>query len=251
MLENRKVRVDPLSVTSLYLKLRVNGHDLSTATGFIVEHNSKYFLITNWHVFSGRNPETGLPLSTTAGIPDEVRIAHHLKDRLGTWKFQGESLVGPDGSARWLSHPRGDRVDVAALELTNINKEIQIYPFNMKLADRNIGIHVAMTVSVIGFPFGLRANAFMPIWKTGHIASDPDLDYGGRPAFLIDATTREGMSGSPVVIRTSGPYMNSEGTVVVQTGAATRFLGVYSGRIHDNAEIGCVWRPNLISEILS
>lgn len=250
-MSSRKTIIDPLSVKSLYLKLNVNGNLLSTATGIIVEHKSKYFLVTNWHVLSGRNPENGQPLSQTAGIPDEVRIAHHLKAELGTWRFTGESLLTPDGSPRWISHPRGPEVDVAALQLQEIKPDTQLYPFDLGLADVDLLPQPAMPVSVIGFPFGLRPNAFFPIWKTGHIATDPDLDYDGKPAFLIDATTRNGMSGSPVVIRISGAYTASNGKYVVTGGVQTKFLGIYSGRIHDDAEIGCVWRPHVISELLA
>src|SRR5690349_17116039 len=104
----RNVQIDPLSVTSLYLKLRVNGNLLSTATGFIVSRGGRKFLITNLHVFSGRNPETSQPLSPTAGVPDEVRIAHHLRGNLGAWRFHGEELLNSDGSPRWRCHPGGD-----------------------------------------------------------------------------------------------------------------------------------------------
>jgi hypothetical protein len=86
-----------------------------------------------------------------------------------------------------------------------------------------------MTVSIIGYPYGLATAHAWPIWKTGHIASDIDLDYDGRPAFLIDATARSGMSGSPVVHRTSGGFTTRSGDVIYSTGVrpATRFLGVY------------------------
>lgn len=247
----RKTLIDPLSVTSLYLKLCVNGQQLSTATGFVVEHKGKFFLITNWHVLSGRHPGTDAPLSPTAALPDEVRVAHHLKNKLGAWRFHGENLNNDGASPRWLLHPRGREVDVAALELKNISPDTQIYPFSLALADVDIVPQPAMSVSVIGFPFGLRPNAFFPIWKTGHIATDPDLDYDGKPAFLIDATTREGMSGSPVVLRTSGPYMTAAGHSVITSGTQTKFLGVYASRIHDDSEIGCVWRPSVILEILN
>lgn len=250
-MSSRKTIIDPLSVTSLYLKLNVNGNLLSTATGIVVEHNAKYFLITNWHVLSGRDPNTGKPLSSTAGIPDEVRIAHHVKGKLGKWRFHGEALLDSDGDPRWISHPLGAKVDIAALELKKIKHDTQIYPFDLRLADVDLLPQPAMPVSVIGFPFGLRPNAFFPIWKTGHIATDPDLDYDGKPAFLIDATTRNGMSGSPVVIRISGAYTALNGKYVVTGGVKTKFLGLYSGRIHDDAELGCVWRPNVISELLA
>jgi hypothetical protein len=34
----------------------------------------------------------------------------------------------------------------------------------------------AMLISVIGYPQGLAAGKSWPIWKIGHIASDPDID---------------------------------------------------------------------------
>lgn len=245
------VRIDPLSCSSLYLKLYVNGLQLGTATGFVVEKNSRRYLVSNWHVFSGRHAETEKPLSGTAAPPDEVRIAHHMKSALGRWHFYGEKLYRADGSARWLSHPAGREVDVAALELENVPPDTRIYPFDLSLSEADLLPEPAMAVSVIGFPLGLRPNAFFPIWKTGHIATDPELDYGGRPAFLIDATTRNGMSGSPVVVRGSSGYMNSRRIRVLGGNTVTKFLGVYSGRIHEDVEIGCVWRPQVIHEILA
>lgn len=245
------VQIDPLSLTSLYLKLNVNGNLLSTATGIIVEHEQRYYLVSNYHVFAGRHAESGRPLSPTAGIPDEARIAHHIKPHLGTWRFVGEPLINAEGSPRWIAHPAGPEIDVAGLELRNIPSDAQIYPFSLDLADVDILTQPAMAVSVIGFPLGLRPNAFFPIWKTGHIATDPDLPYGGKPAFLIDATTRSGMSGSPVVIRTSGAYMDSDRRYVVTSETQTKFLGIYSGRLTDEIEIGCVWRPQVITELLA
>ena len=230
---HKTIKVDPLTLTSLYLKLQVNKHHLSTATGFVVQEQNRYFLVSNWHVFSGRNAETGKPLSDTAGIPDEVRIAHHLRKGIGHWRFHGESLLNSDGSPRWTAHPKGQEVDVAVLELSNVKLDVAIYPFDLSLAGLDMVPAPAMTVSVIGFPFGLRPNVFFPIWKTGHVATDPEIPYKGYAAFLIDATTREGMSGSPVVMRPTGYYQTSDGEYVMDISCQTKFLGIYSGRIHD------------------
>ncbi len=37
---------------------------------------------------------------------------------------------------------------------------------------------------------------------------------------------------------------------MTQSRPSTLFLGVYSGRIHGESEIGIVWRPKVISEVL-
>ena len=119
----------------------------------------------------------------------------------------------------------------------------------MSLAHTDLKIEPAMTVSIIGYPFGLHSDRW-PIWKTGHIATNPDLNFEGKPAFLIDATTRPGMSGSPVVVRMWGAYLDNAGNYNIGCGA-TRFLGVYSGTIYETSEIGRVWRPQVIDEILN
>ncbi len=250
MSNQRTINIDPLSANSLLLQAEVNGNALSTATGFIVEWENQRYLITNWHVVSGRNPDTNQPLSNTAGVPDSLRIVHHGSSKLGTWVVKLEQLYS-NGNPRWIEHVEGQNIDVVALPLTEVGSDVKIYPFDLKLADVDMVLEPAMQVSIIGYPYGLATAGAWPIWKTGHIASDSDLDYDGRPAFLIDATTRGGMSGSPVVLRLHGGYRDSKNSYIMAGGTSTRFIGVYSGRIHDQAEIGRVWRPNLITEILS
>lgn len=57
------------------------------------------------------------------------------------------------------------------------------------------------------------------------------------------------MSGSPVVLRMTGGYQDNDGNMIMTTGTTTKFLGVYSGRIHKDSEIGIVWRPQTIADI--
>jgi len=239
-------RVDPLSVTSLYLELVVRDRDIGKATGFVVHWKQQPYLITNWHVLSGRHPETNEVQSPTGAVPDVVRIRHHSQ-RLGNWVVRSDPLVDKQANPRWIEHPKGSQIDVVALPLRSVEADVRLHPFDLSLADVDLIPVVAMPVSIIGFPLGLAATPAFPIWKTGHIASDPDLDYTGKPAFLIDATTRGGMSGSPVVIRRIG----GSAAIVMKRTPSTRFLGIYSGRIHVDSEIGIVWRPSVITDILS
>ena len=201
----KQITIDPLSACSLRLEVVARGNALGTATGFVVESGERYHLITNWHVAAGRNLDTNELLSHTGAVPDELRIVHHLKVRLGSWAVFSELLFDGNGYPRWLEHPQGYAIDVVALPLTQ-HPDVAFYPLDLALADTNMLPQPGMPVSIIGYPYGLATGVGWPIWKTGHIASDPDLDYDGRPAFLIDATTRGGMSGSPVVLRLSGGY---------------------------------------------
>ena len=254
------VPVDPLSLTSLFIVARVNGQDLASATGIIVEHKSRPWLVTSRHVVNGRDTETDQLLSSTGAVPDTLRIFHHSKlstVRQGAWTLTEEPLYTGNGVPRWAEHPQfcikdeerptEPNVDLAALPLTSLHDEIQLYPLDLRLAAVEVRVAPGLPVSIIGFPFGRFGAAFFPIWKTGHIASDSDAYWAPR-YFLIDATTRSGMSGSPVVYRSFGSYQKNEQTTVV--GDATRLMGIYSGRMRDDAEIGIVWKPELIVELI-
>lgn len=241
------VRIDPLSLPSLLLEIHAGGQVVGTATGFTIQSGARFYLVTNKHVVSGRLPGTR---DILFGPPEGIRIVHHSATRLGNWIVRDEPLYDSSGGPRWLELPAAPRVDIVALELSLVDAMVKTYPFDLNLAHTDMIAEPAMPVSIIGFPFGLTSAGAFPIWKTGHIASDPDLDYLGDPAFLIDATTRSGMSGSPVVLRLHGGYATSKGNYMLAGGADTRFMGVYSGRIHDESELGRVWRPRLISAIL-
>jgi len=249
MNDNRTITIDPLSVTSLFLEIVHNNQIIGSASGFVVEFNNNYYLVTNWHVVSGRNPATNQSLLQGGITPTHLYITHHSSVRLGTWIRRKENLLNEDGTPRWLEHQRGRNIDVILLPLQNIDNEIKIYPFDLNLAKTDMIPEPAMPVSIIGYPLGIATGGNFPIWKTGHIASDPDLNYNNLPVFLIDATTRGGMSGSPVVLRLSGGYRTRRGARILAGGTNTLFLGIYSGRIREFSEIGMVWRPVLIDEI--
>jgi hypothetical protein len=249
MTSPKAIGIDRISLTSLRLEARARGNLLGTATGFTIEHEGQPLLITNWHVVTGRHAETGGLLSKTAATPDELWMFCHAMEKFGLYREHRESLYEADGATpRWLEHPQGKAVDVVALPL-RLPPSLRIYPLDLALAETDLEVKIAMPVSIVGYPKGLMTSGVLPIWKTGHLASEPELNYDGQPAILIDATTRSGMSGSPVVLRVYR-QMKFEHSYLVVHDERTRFLGVYSGRIDDEIEIGRVWRPLVIQEIL-
>lgn len=245
------ISVDPLSTTSLHVVPKFNEVELASATAFTIESNKVPYLVTNWHVVTGRNADTGECIDRNAAIPNLLRVRFHTKGSLGLWTHVDVQLVDENQKALWKEHPLGREADVVAIPLPEeVASQISLFPLDLALASVDMIAMPALPVSVIGYPLELSAGESWPIWKTGHIASDPDIDFQpGRPAFLIDATTRSGMSGSPVVLRLDN-YMRSDGTQVLAGGIATKFMGIYAGRIHEGSEIGRVWRPFVLSEIL-
>lgn len=242
--------IDDFSAKPLYLETYRGQQKLGIATGFVVENGDSNFLITNWHVVTARNPyNNNRPLSATGvADPNILKVWFH-GNRLGTWISKDIVLINDEQNKLWFEHERHEQVDVVAIPLT-ITEDMTIYTIDLALADFDLMIYPSETVSIIGFPKGLTSSGKLPIWKTGHVASDIDIDWDGNPTFLIDATTKSGMSGSPVIAKRVCIYQTSRGN---QIGNAVRFLGVYSGReiAETGVEVGFVWKPRVISEILS
>jgi hypothetical protein len=244
------IMIDEFSIKPLYLETFLGQLQLGVATGFVVKKNENYFLVTNWHVATGRNPSDNLPLSRSGlADPNKLKVWFHGQN-LGQWVNREIDLVNRNGENLWLEHKLHERVDVIALQLT-VTKEVKIYEIDLALANFDLTISPSEAVSILGFPMGLTSGGKFPIWKTGHVASDMDIDWDNKPVFLIDATTKSGMSGSPVIAKRVGNYQSS--SACVNAGDAVRFLGVYSGREADEygVEVGLVWKPRVISEILS
>jgi len=231
---------DPLSLQSLYLNVITEQGSVLSGTGFLAEHDSRYYLVTNLHVFTGTDFFSDEPLVPDSSLPVELRLWYH-GPLLGQWTVGTESLYYSNGEPRWITH-RYEHADAAVLPLEDIPDGALLHCLDLALAESDIAVIPGMTLYIIGFPYGRASTGKMPIWKTAHIASEYDLDVEGARAFLVDATTREGMSGAPVVLRS---YPGNTADDVV-----TRFLGIYSAQYLDS-EIGVVWRPEIITEILN
>lgn len=154
-------------------------------------------------------------------------------------------------------------IDVVVLDITEryynsieVIKEIR----NCKTCDLCHYVHynkrkthnVTENIFIVGFPFGYKTtciDGYYAIWSNGTIASEYEKElvvlidalskngvYSKLEAFLIDANTYKGQSGSPVLANT--------------TIEATELLGVYSGRADEKSSLGYVWKTKLIDEII-
>lgn len=249
----------PLSQFSVQSRLLTpvwNDRPLSSATGFVFVHREVPYLITNWHVVSGRNSETGASLSSHGVAPDALVVRHFMSPLTGqavplVWADYKEPLRAEDESPLWLEHPEyGHQVDVVALPLTNVSGA-QLLPYSVNSESPAVRIAVSDWVSIIGFPLGAAASDKIAIWTRGSVASEPEIDFNGLPYFLIDARTRQGQSGSPVLFYTNGgPVVRPDGSIAVTVGVVSELLGIYSGRINSESDIGRVWKVRVIKEII-
>jgi hypothetical protein len=246
-------QVDVLSGTSLRLTIRHDDIEIGTGTGFVVQKGQHYYLITNRHIVldcaEDKNPnDVGGWLCA-----NKVVILHNRLNHEGEWISVTEKLYRTENDKEklWLEHPSigsvpGSSVDLIALPLTQIN-DVNLLPLNLSLRNTDMRISPGDSVSIVGFPYGNAQGGGLAIWKTGTIASDPDVNFDGKAKFLVDATGRPGMSGSPVYARRFGGYQTAKGQTML-AGNATKFLGVLSEE-SQAAEIGIVWKAEAVQRL--
>jgi Trypsin-like peptidase domain len=239
------------SVQSLLLRLWCQDEMLGTATGFVAESKRGPVLITNRHNVTGAAQETGTVISQSGLCPDRVEIIHNRANRPGEWILLSEPLYA-ESVRLWHEHPvLKQKADFVALPLTQL-QDVQLYPYTLGTKDPLVRCGPADIVSVIGFPFGMQAGGSLAIWATGFVASEPAIDFNNLPIILIDCRTRPGQSGSAVIAYRGGGWVPMEdgSSNYVTAAGATRFMGIYSGRINAQSDIGMVWKAAAIRELV-
>lgn len=248
--------IDVYSVSTVPLEMFFNDTYLSLGTGFMWKVDGQIFLITNWHNVSGINPFTGKHLSNTLAEPNSIRVWWNTRGQLGNKFAMNHPIRDGEGRPLWWIHPKhGRKVDVVALPISP-SDQAEPYPINTMDNFANLQVQVGVELFVLGYPFGIGPGG-LPIWKRASLASEPELAGASQDLhMLLDTASRPGMSGSPIIRRTWGTAPMADGGVaMIAGGSATKFVGVYSGRIQAqdplDAQLGIAWPAALVSEIVS
>lgn len=243
---------DPFSQVPIFIKMKFGTTELAIGTAFFYRRNGALFLISNWHNFSGRDPKTKKPLADHGGVPNIVSCYLCLngpyikREWLEIPLNENESLI-------WYQHPiSGSDIDVAVLPVS-LSEKFKAIVIN-DLPFTKMDIRVSHDVFVLGYPLGIVNSHGLPVWKRASVASEPGTS---EPHYLVDTATRSGMSGSPVIFRYRGFYKNNLQAQEIADddwfGEGDMFAGIYSGRLGASsleAQLGIVWKPHLIDEII-
>lgn len=235
------MRVETRAEQLLFTTLRIEAGN-SVGTGFIIHHEWEsqkltgkiggYFLVTNKHVIENTND--GRFVFSNASDDGQKASLGQLTP----------IIVKKDDWKWWTGHPSDD-IDVAVLPLEPVLSRLS--DIRHTLFFRSIptsmipgpdvlkDIGPIENVLFIGYPIGIydRTNN-LPIVRQGITATPANVDYEGKPIFLIDASVFPGSSGSPVFIYNAGAWSTKKGFVVGNERAI--FLGVLSSAIF--CEIG-------------
>ena len=244
------LRLSPPSFRSLFVEVFAKGDALiSTATAFLActHEGGEQFLVTNRHVVTGRHQDTLKLLDTGSLEPETLVVWHNSSAALGHHVKVRVPLYGADESPLWFEHlidgPRKDLVVLPAPAQQGVAR----YPYVVE-SNSHLKVEPAQMVSVVGFPFAERTAEAFAVWATGFIASEPDFDHGEMPLFLIDCRSRKGQSGSPVILH-HGVHDKDANTIGFKRGESD-LLGVYSGRVNEDSDLGKVWKAWALAELL-
>lgn len=240
------------SLQSLLIEICFNETRLSFGTGFIVLNSlGNIVLITNRHNFTGRHQVTKELISKMGGIPNRIVVWQNSFNGIGCWHAETYQLYDESEKPKWIEHPHfGERADIVGLAL-DTNPLARVFPYKMDNATNDLRMTPGDPLSVVGFPFGLTAGGRFAIWATGFLATEMDVDYDNLPMFLIDCRARPGQSGSPVIASRNGPFTRSDGALVTTNQPISELLGVYSGRVNDQSDLGMVWKRSAIVDLVS
>ena len=246
-----KTEVDHPTMFSLKLEMRFGKKSLAQGTGFVVLTNKGPVIITNKHNVTGINPVTGKHLSKNLAIPDNILVHHHMQND-GAFVWHGyEEKLRRDGKPAWIEHPMQDRkIDMVALRITT-QASLSLFAYELHDPVEGLNVGPADRISVVGFPDmsnSEQAKSFFPIWATGFVASEPNLSF--EDTFLIDCRSRPGQSGSPVIKYYSEGIHKVGSNVITLDRPISKLLGIYSGRISENSDLGIVWKTVLIQELV-
>jgi hypothetical protein len=226
---------------------------LAKGTGFFYKVDGQRFLVSARHNYTGKHWETDEFLHSSYRVsPTHVAVGFRASQPKASNGSGLEvavqqyllRLIDDSWKPVWREHARfGRSVDVAALAFhvpTDRDEVIdEAWDEAPPAQDPASKLWVSQAIAVVGYPYGLRGGFDLPTWIGGIIASEPAILhlYRGKeyPLFLVDARSRSGQSGSPVVtVRQPLALTNETGSWEVAVGPRWELVGVYTGRVPED-----------------
>lgn len=220
---------------------------LGSATGFFFEHDDKRFLVTNRHVVIDER---------RGHYPDHLVIrVHSSRTEFDLTRDIEVPLYDVTRSPLWMEHPAGG-FDLAALEIGGLLRDSDMIEYwnAGRFLPNDVRVDLGAEMLVVGYPMEFYDTIhYLPIVRSGTLATTYGSLFRGQPVFLIDGNLHPGTSGSPVVFPRSTTQTAISGEIRMGD-FPPYLLGVNSGEYHVEGiglGLNTVWYARLIPDIVS
>ena len=268
-----QMKVEHISMITTPVLLLKGDSVASQGTGFYyalqdtAKNATIIFLVTNYHVLTGSAPH-----EKKAPIGDNIIFFFHKDEtNTGDLKQIRFPLFTKRNDPIWISSRNYPDADVAIIPLVSaMYQDCKVFGISEDWTKAPVRLRPTSTITLVGYPYGYAdtVNA-LPIWKTGSIASEPKVDFAGKPLFVVDVSAFPGMSGSPTFAVSYGTYEMEQGGTAV--GGVQKFLGIYAimqmldqkkfleelqaGKkqgivVSESLELGHIWKAQLIIDMV-
>lgn len=286
------IRMSP-NESIVHLQMRFNERVLAVGTGVLYQHLESLYIVTAWHNVVGRHTDTLETLDkVNCAVPNNLLATFSIcSDAIGGY-FRRSCVIDleDEDSTFYFVHPEGyPRKDVVAIPI-DIHKPYttifhlstgevrrmemplvlpmleggatQVVPIQRFFPDDEQArvdylawLGQADELFIPGYPRGITDYTGQPLWKRASVASSLTLGWEGQPKFLVDCASRQGMSGSPVLMYSKTGTMPFGSAAYSHNRPVAIFAGVYSGRIGNvdalEAQIGVVWNWTVVDDVIS
>lgn len=247
--------MDSIYFTTVKIDVYHKSKYLWTGTGFFYNSGKKKYIVTNKHILDKEKKRwfQGGGFNIPSKVVVKIHGSHTDLLKHTIWEIQ----LRDDNRNFWHSHSKID-CDVALIPLddkTLIGEHLKTFipyfsprlTFISEPLINTFDINSFAMLAVLGYPLAFHdATHNLPIGRTASLATPYNVDFNGKPCFLVDGRLFEGMSGSPVVCT---PH-----NLFVQGGKpeGQKLLGIFSEQIISNKQplqLHVVWHARLIKEI--
>lgn len=239
------MKIETPADKALYCTVRLKteypgSQQVGAGTAFIFgfqEGSGHYpFLVTNKHVVEGAHlGHFWFTHKNSSGMPAVGRSFRITID---------------DFEALWYGHPDPD-IDIAAMPVGPLLSQAKekghelfythIDQDSILSTEKLEELDTLEEVFFVGYPSGIYDSTnLLPVIRRGLTATPLQIDFEGKPIFLIDASVFPGSSGSPVFLYNLGAYGTRRG---FRVGTRVFFLGIVSQVFYREEEGEIVKRP--------
>ena len=238
--------IEPILLTATRVSTFDGDRVLTGASGFFFERDGRLFLVTSRHVVIDK---------PSKHFPNRIEIDLHTDAVNLTRSGVLSVMLYKDGKSLWRQgRDAGGEIDVAVIELDRaaLPASVLMRCFTPAHLQGSLDeVEVGSALLVVGFPLGFHDTLHhLPVVRQAVIASSFGVRFQGQGYFLTDARTHRGVSGAPVVMRSTASGLS----------LPWKLLGVHSSRmdmetrdqqLDESLGLNCAWYADILLTLTS